>query len=129
MTKLKTTISYGIFKEFVQKNSTIITNALDLFFKGVRNGASDTKKTSLIIQDYIVNGEIDKQNEKFLKFYVLDMLKIAGIGIPFVLLPGASVIIPFILKAAEKRNIDLIPSNFKKTSTSTKVILKNKLNL
>ena len=77
MTKLKTTISYGIFKEFVQKNSTIVTNALDLFFKGVRNGASDTKKTSLIIQDYIVNGKIDKQNEKFLKFYVLNTVVLA----------------------------------------------------
>jgi|GEM_PF-1914152 len=120
MTNIKTTISYGIFKEFVQKNNTVVTNALNLFFKGVKNGASDTKKTSLIIQEYIVYGKINKQSEKFLKFYVLDMLKIAGIGIPFVLLPGASIIIPFVLKAAEKRNIDLIPSNFKKTSTSIK---------
>ncbi len=50
------------------------------------------------------------------------MLKIAGIGIPFILLPGASIIIPFILKAAEKRNIDLMPSNFKgKPTNKTKI--------
>ncbi len=116
MTEHKTSKSYRLFKQFIHRNRQIVSDALDTFFIGVKNSAIDTKKTSLIIQAYITSEEISKEDEKFLKFYIIDLLKVAGIGIPFVLLPGASIIIPFILKAAEKRNIDLIPSNFKNKS-------------
>lgn len=104
--------SYRVFKRFIRKNYTLVTKALDIFFKGLKEEAKDTKKTRLIIQSYVSKGKISKEDEQFLKFYMVDLLKIAGIGIPFVLLPGASIIIPFIIKAAEKRNIDLLPSNF-----------------
>ena len=80
----------------------------------MKSGAIDTKTTTIIIHKYMLHGgDITKEEEKFIKLYVYDMLKIAGIGIPFILLPGASIIIPFLLKAAEKRNIDLMPSKFK----------------
>jgi len=110
----KNSKSYRVFKRFIRNNYTLVTNALDLFFKGVKEEAKDTKKTRLIIQSYVSKGKISTEDEKFLKFYMVDLLKIAGIGIPFVLLPGASIIIPFIIKAAEKRNINLLPSNFQK---------------
>ena len=106
--------SYRLFRLFIFKNRSKVSHALDAFFYGLKTGAKDTKTTTGIIQKYILHsGDITKEDEKFLKLYVYDMLKIAGIGIPFILLPGASIIIPFILKAAEKRNIDLMPSNFK----------------
>ncbi|WP_256371696.1 hypothetical protein [Flavobacterium sp. YO12] len=38
-----------------------------------------------------------------------------GIGIPFVLLPGASVLLPILIKAAHKYNIQLMPSAFNNT--------------
>ncbi len=107
---------YRLFKQFIRRNKTKVTNALDLFFKGLKNEAIDTNKTRIIIQAYVLSGTISKEDEKFLKSYTLDLLKVAGIGIPFVLLPGASIIIPFVIKAAEKRNIDLMPSNFKNKS-------------
>ena len=37
-----------------------------------------------------------------------------GIGVPFVMIPGASILIPFLLKIAQKSGIDLIPRSFKK---------------
>lgn len=118
MIQKKTSRSYRLFKQFIHRNHKMVSDSLDVFFNGIKSGAKDTKKTRLIIQTYISKGEIDKEDEKFLKFYIYDMLKVAGIGIPFVLLPGASIIIPFLIKAAEKRNIDIIPSNFKnKTNT------------
>ncbi|NIJ45201.1 hypothetical protein FHR24_001640 [Wenyingzhuangia heitensis] len=116
MNEKKASRSYRIFKLFIEKNRVMVTHALDIFFNGLKTGASDTKKTRLIIQAYVTTGKITKEEEKFIKFYAFDMLKIAGIGIPFVLLPGASIIIPFVIKAAEKRNIDLMPSNFKNKS-------------
>ncbi|MGY5353131.1 hypothetical protein ACXGQW_11355 [Wenyingzhuangia sp. IMCC45533] len=104
---------YRLFKQFINRNRLMVSEALDLFFRGLKNEAIDTKKTRIIIQAYLLSGKISKEEEKFLKSYTLDLLKVAGIGIPFVFIPGASIIIPFVLKAAERRNIDLMPSNFK----------------
>ncbi|MEN8764252.1 MAG: hypothetical protein ABF278_00460 [Wenyingzhuangia sp.] len=113
--------SKNIFREFVDINSAKITFALDTFFKGLKSEAKDTKTTTLIIQQYVFHkGKISKEDEKFLKRYVYDLLKIAGIGIPFILLPGASIIIPFLLKSAKKRNISLMPSNFKSENIEIK---------
>ncbi|WP_177219225.1 hypothetical protein [Lutibacter maritimus] len=47
-----------------------------------------------------------------LKTRVYDILKKLGIGVPFMLIPGATLLIPFILKAAEKKGINLYPTNF-----------------
>ncbi|ANW96187.1 hypothetical protein AXE80_07805 [Wenyingzhuangia fucanilytica] len=114
MSTKKHSRSYRLFRIFISKNRTKVSHALDTFFYGLKSEAKDTVNTTHIIQKYILHsGEITPEEEKFLKLYVYDMLKIAGIGIPFILLPGASIIIPFLLKAAEKRNIDLMPSNFK----------------
>lgn len=110
--------TYRLFRAFIQKNGSKVSLALDIFFNGLKGGAQDTKKTTQIIQKFASKEGINKEEEQFLKTYVSDLLKIVGIGIPFVLLPGASIIIPFVIRAAEKRNIDLIPSNFKNKKKS-----------
>lgn len=112
--------SYRLFRVFVHRNRTKIALALDVFFMGLKHGAQDTQKTTAIIQTFVLKGKIDKEDEKILKLYLSDILKVVGIGIPFILLPGASIIIPFLIRAAEKRNIDLIPSNFKNKSKQAK---------
>lgn len=103
-------------KEFVQivkTNKLRANKALNDFFKGVKNEAVDTKETSRIILKFVSTQKISKAEEKHIKTQVYDMFKILGIGVPFVFIPGATLIIPFLLKAAEKKGIDLIPSNFK----------------
>lgn len=116
MTVKKKSKSHRAFSVFIHRNKIFITKALDLFFTGLKLGAKDTQKTTLIIQTFVTKGKISKEEEKILKVYVSDVLKMVGIGIPFVLLPGATIIIPFLIRAAEKRNIDLLPSNFKNKS-------------
>jgi hypothetical protein len=37
-----------------------------------------------------------------------------GVGVPFFMIPGSTILIPFIMKLAEKAGIDIIPSSFKK---------------
>lgn len=118
MAKKKKPNTYILFRAFIHKNRSKVSLALDLFFKGLKEGAKDTKKTTRIIQKFATKEGIDKEDEQFLKTYVGDLLKLVGIGIPFVLIPGATLIIPFIIRAAEKRNIDLIPSNFKNVKKS-----------
>lgn len=95
------------------KNKKKVSKALVDFLIGVKNEASDTKETSRIIVKFISQQKITKEEEKHLKVQVYDVFKILGVGVPFMLIPGASIIIPFILKFAEKKGIDLYPSNFK----------------
>lgn len=94
------------------KNRQKISKALTDFFIGVKNEASDTKETSRIIVKFVAKQKIAKEEEQHLKKQVYDVFKILGIGIPFMLIPGAVILIPLLLKAAEKRGIDLLPSNF-----------------
>lgn len=101
------------------KNKQKVSNALTVFLTGVKNEASDTKEASKIIIKYIAQQKITKEEEKHLKTQIYDIFKILGIGIPFMLIPGASIIIPFILKIAEKQGIDLFPSNFKSKNKTT----------
>ena len=103
-------------KEFVQivkTNKLRANKAMNDFFKGVKNEAVDTKETSRIFLKFVATQKITKTEEKHIKTQVYDMFKILGIGVPFMLIPGATLLIPFLLKVAEKKGIDLIPSNFK----------------
>lgn len=105
------------------KNRNKISKALNDFFIGVKDEAIDTKETSRIIVKYVAKQKITKEEEGHLKNQVYDVFKILGIGIPFMLIPGAVILIPLILRAAEKRGYDLFPSNFKskeKTDSSLK---------
>lgn len=100
------------FAFILKKNKKKATKALNDFLVGVKNEATDTKEASRIIVKYVAHQKITKEEEKQLKNQVFDVFKILGIGIPFMLIPGASILIPFILKAAEKKGIDIFPSGF-----------------
>lgn len=101
------------FAQILQKNKLRANKALSDFLVGVKNEALDTKEASRIILKYITQQKISKEEEKHLKTQVYDIFKILGIGVPFMLIPGATLLIPFVLKAAEKKGIDIYPSNFK----------------
>ena len=100
------------FAQIVKRNRLKTTKALNDFLIGVKNEAFDSKETTRIIAKFVVKQTITKDEEKHLKTQVFDVFKILGIGVPFMLIPGATLLIPFVLKAAEKKGIDLYPSNF-----------------
>jgi len=104
--------------QVILNNKRKTAKALHHFFIGVKNEAADTKEASRIIVKFIVHQKITKKEEKQLKLQVQDIFKILGIGVPFILIPGATILIPFILKIAEKKGIDLFPSNFKMPAPS-----------
>ncbi|SDW97839.1 LETM1-like protein [Lutibacter oricola] len=123
MTKQKTFLNIDLsifekngkieFADVVKSNRVKTAKAFSSFLIGLKNEAVDSKETSRIILKFVAKQKISKLEEKHLKTQVYDVFKILGIGVPFVLIPGATLLIPFILKAAEKKGIDLIPSNFK----------------
>lgn len=101
------------FAQLIKKNKLRTTKVLNDFLIGMKNEAIDTKEATRIIYKYISQQHISKEEEQHLKTQVADVFKIVGIGVPFMVIPGATLLIPFILKAAEKKGLDLYPSNFK----------------
>lgn len=71
---------------------------------------ANTKLSIVIVRKYISTGALTEEEEHALKTELSDALKILGIAVPFVLIPGASIVMPIIIKVAEKHNINLLPS-------------------
>lgn len=100
------------FSLLILKNRNKASKALNDFLIGLKNEATDSKETSRIIYKFVLEQKITKTEETQLKTKMADMFKIIGVGVPFMIIPGASILIPFLLKIAEKNGIDLYPSNF-----------------
>jgi len=89
-----------------------IEENIHLFLLNVKKQAANTKEAGSVIEKYLKEGEITDEEEKILQTQLWDSLKIVGVVIPFVLIPGASLLMPLILKVAEKNDIELLPTAF-----------------
>ncbi|MES2006159.1 MAG: hypothetical protein V4450_16700 [Bacteroidota bacterium] len=94
------------------KVEAIIEEHVHHFLLGMKAEYKGDKESITIIRKYIREGKISEEEDKLLKVQLMDSLKIVGIGIPFVLIPGASILMPILIKVASKHNISLIPSAF-----------------
>lgn len=104
-------------KEFARKlgeNSKKASKAMRLFLHNMGTEAKETKEASKILVKFLREGKVEQQEEDELKQQVYDLLKMVGIGVPFFLIPGSSLLIPFLMKIAEKRGVNLFPSAFSK---------------
>ena len=105
------------YKEFAFKlklNSDKSAKAFKVFFNNLGNEAKETKQASYLLVRFVKEGKLSKKEEKQLKLQFYDVLKIMGLGIPFFMIPGASVLVPFLLKISIKLGLDIIPTSFKK---------------
>jgi len=112
-------------KEFADRlklNSKKSSKALRLFFINLHSEAKETRDASKIIVKFVRNGKLSKQEEKELRLQVYDLLKIMGIGVPFVMIPGSTILILFLMKIAEKRGINILPSSFSKNKINIETI-------
>ncbi len=100
--------------KFVDDTLKKIEDGAVHFIESIKEEARDTKEASSIIGKYITEGSISDEEEEILKKQMWDTLKIFGVVVPFVLIPGASIIIPILIKVAKKNKIDLLPSSFEK---------------
>ena len=85
---------------------------LKIFAEKISLEARETKDAAKIIAKYTKGEEITDEEEKALKTQFYDVLKVAGIGIPFAIIPGASIILPMMIVIAKKYDINLMPSSF-----------------
>lgn len=90
-----------------------IEDNLHIFIENIKTQAENTKEASVIIEKYMISGEISKEEENILKTQIVDSLKIVGVVIPFVLIPGSAILMPILIKVAEKHNIEILPTAFR----------------
>ena len=91
---------------------TIIEEHAHHFLTGLKTEYTGEKEAVVIIRKYIDGKQISEEEYHVLKIQLADSLKIVGIGVPFALIPGASIVMPILIKVAEKHNIELMPSAF-----------------
>lgn len=104
---------YKVFASKLKSNSDKSSKAFRIFFKNLNNEAKETKQAGKLIVKYLKEGKLSKEEEKEIRVQIYEILKIMGVGVPFIMIPGSCVLIPFILKLAKKLGIDILPSSFK----------------
>ena len=105
------------YKDFASRlnlNREKSAKAFKVFFNSLRKEARETKQASYLVVKFLKEGKLSKKEEKELKLQFYDVLKIMGVGIPFFMIPGATVLVPFLIKLSRKLGLDIIPTSFKK---------------
>ena len=94
------------------KIETVIEEQAHHFLHGLKSESDGEKEAAKVIRKYLNGGQITPEEDHILRTQMMDTLKIVGIGVPFVLIPGASILMPILIKVAERHNIELMPSGF-----------------
>jgi hypothetical protein len=100
------------FSEKISIHKEKANKAFQELIVNLKVEATETQVASKIFVKYIKEGNVSEKEEQELKTQVYDLLKVLGIGIPFALIPGASLLIPFLIKIANKKGIELLPTAF-----------------
>lgn len=99
-----------------------------IFLNKLGEEGEETKEAAKIVQKYLTGDELTEDEEVKLKEQFFDILKMTGIGIPFILIPGASLLLPAIIYVAKKYNLNLFPSAFNDKEDEMKTVLNNGVN-
>ena len=100
------------FSEKITLHKEKASKAFQELLINIKTEATETHYASKIVVKYIKKGSVSKAEEKELRTQVYDLLKVLGIGLPFALIPGASLLLPFLIKIAQKKGIDILPTAF-----------------
>ncbi len=105
------------FAKLLKENKEKASKALRVFSKNLGTEAKETAEASKILYKFVKSGKVSKEEEMELRTQVYDLLKMVGIGIPFFMIPGSSLLLPFLIKIASKYDINLLPTSFTKDET------------
>ena len=102
------------FSEKLKTHGNKAAEVMKTFVSKMGTEAKETREASKVIVKFLKEGKVSKEEEHELKTQIYDLFKMAGIGVPFVLIPGSTLLMPFLIKLANKKGIELLPSAFKK---------------
>jgi hypothetical protein len=84
------------------------------FLHKAGNEVDETKEATTILKKEMSGLPVTVEEKEKVREQLFDLLKTAGIAVPFALIPGASVILPFLIKFAESKGVRILPSSFEK---------------
>jgi hypothetical protein len=100
------------FAGYLKSKRIKLVEAFDHFLKNMSVEAAETKEAARLLQKYAQTGHLSEEEGEAFRRQMYDVLKMLGIGIPFFIIPGASIILPILIKLADKMDIHLLPSAF-----------------
>ena len=99
--------------EYLNNRSKQLVDVSKEFLRSLAREGELTKRATLIMAKYAQGNKLTEKEEEEFKTLFYDILKILGIGVPFVFIPGSSILLPFLLRISKKYNMDIVPSGFK----------------
>jgi len=83
------------------------------FLKRLKQEGNETSEAAIILARYAKGEKVSKEDMEKFRAQMIDVIKVLGIGVPFAIIPGSSLLLPLVIAIAKKYNIDILPSSFK----------------
>lgn len=83
------------------------------FLKRLKKEGNETSEAANILARYAKGEDVSKEDMEKFRNQMIDVIKVLGIGIPFTIIPGSSLLLPLVLSISKKYKIDILPSSFK----------------
>ena len=83
------------------------------FLKRLKQEGNKTSEAAIILSRYAKGEKVSKEDMEKFRSQMIDVIKVLGIGVPFAIIPGSSLLLPLVIAIAKKYNIDILPSSFK----------------
>ena len=83
------------------------------FIYRLKKEGEETSEAYRILVRYAKGEVVSKEDCDKLKTQMIDVIKIVGIGIPYVLIPGSTLLLALLVSIARKYKIEILPSSFK----------------
>lgn len=84
----------------------------DFLTRAKRQGEYSSEAWNILIR-YTKGESITKDDVKKLRTQIIDLIKILGIGIPYILIPGSTLLLALLVSISKKYKIKILPSSFK----------------
>jgi len=83
------------------------------FIERMKQEGEETSEAYKILIRYVKGEGVSKEECDKFKEQMIDVIKILGIGIPYMLIPGSSLLLALVVSIAKKYKINILPSSFK----------------
>jgi hypothetical protein len=83
------------------------------FISRLKKEGEETSEAYRILIRYAKGEVVSKEDCDKLKTQMIDVIKIVGIGIPYMLIPGSTLLLALLVSIARKYKIEILPSSFK----------------
>ena len=72
-----------------------------IFLKDLKKEGLETSESAQILSRYATGKPVSKEDKEKFREQMIDVLKVLGIGIPFTLIPGSSLLLPLVVAIAK----------------------------